>query len=510
MNYPVVFKNLALITGFTSVFMIPSLVVSIIYREFFSTFAFAGAILTSLFIGLMFYFWGRTESQKIYQREALALVGLSWIVVVSVGALPFFYSGTLTNPVDAFFESMSGFTTTGSTVIVDIEACSKSILFWRSMTQWAGGIGILVLFISVLPYLGAGGKQLFSLEAPGPESRTFKPHIRDTVKFILKLYASLTGMLFLLLRFEGMTSFDSICHAFTTVSTGGFSTKQSSIAGFNSPVIELTITIFMVIAAVNFAVYFAAIRNSGKSLFSDTETRVFLGILAISVMIVTLNLAGLQGNPGEEIAAAVTNEGLEGARYANIEQQNFLLPDAFRKALFQSVSIMTSTGFLTDDFDLWPHFSRTHLLLLMFIGGCAGSTAGGFKVIRIIMLLKMAYWRLEQSFRPHVVRALRVGDEVIEEPIQRRVSGFFVLYFCWFIVGTLFLSSSGLPFETATTAVLTTMNNIGPGLGLVGASMDFHLLSDASKLFLSFCMLLGRLEIFTLTVFLLPSFWRVK
>jgi trk system potassium uptake protein TrkH len=479
------------------------------YGERAESLAFAASVGICAIIGLTLRSAGRNAPDTMYQRESLALVGFSWILAACLGALPFMLSGTLPNPIDAFFESMSGFTTTGSTVLEDIEAAPRSILFWRSFTQWLGGIGIIILFIAVLPKLGAGGKQLFSLETPGPESKTFRPQIRGTAKFLLRLYLGLSLVMFILLLLEGMRPFEALCHTLSTVSTGGFSTRQGSVGAYNSPVIELTVIAYMVIAATNFGLFFAAIQGHGKTLWRDAEIRVFLGILVVATLLMTLNLMGLHGNPGLTSEGAFES-GFEGVRYEHIEEKNYEFGEAFRKSVFQAVSIMTTTGFVTDDFDVWPHFSRSLLLLLMFVGGCAGSTAGGFKVVRIIMLLKMAYWRLEQSFRPKTVRVLRVGDEVVNEDVQRRLSGFFVLYLLWFLVGTLLMSALGLPFETSTAAVIATMNNIGPGLGLVGANMDFHLLPPVAKLFLSFCMALGRLEIFTICVLFMPSFWKIR
>lgn len=509
MNYPLVTKYLSYIAIVCSIMMLPAFLCSIWYAERTATVAFATSAALCLLVALATYRLGKNAPDTMRQRESLALVGFSWILAAALGALPFVISGVLPNPIDAFFESMSGFTTTGSTVLVDIEAAPRSILFWRSMTQWLGGIGIAVLVVAVLPYLGAGGKQLFKLEAPGPESRSFRPRIRDTAKFLCQFYAGLTVVLFALLWLEGMTPFDAICHTFSAVSTGGFSTRQASLAAFEGDLIPLTILIFMVIAATNFGLFFAMLRGSRQPFWRDSEFRVFVGILVLATFLMTLNLMGIHGRPGPELKAAL-DQGYEGSRYLDIEDQTYAFTDALRMSAFQAGSIMTTTGFVTDDFDLWPHFSRSMLLVLMFVGGCGGSTAGGFKVVRVIMLVKMAYWRLERSFRPKTIRVVRVGEEVVEEEIQRQVSGFFVLYLVWFLFGTLLISAFGLPFETSTTAVLATMNNIGPGLGLVGANVDYHLLPPVTKLFLSFCMVLGRLEIFTICVLFLPSFWRSR
>lgn len=509
MNYPLVMKYLGIIGVAFAVAMIAPLCCGLWYGEYAAVGAFAASIAISAAVAAFLMWIGRKAPDTMYQRESLTLVGVTWILAAGLAAIPFVLSGTLSNPIDAYFESMSGITTTGSTVLQDIEGAPRCILFWRSMTQWLGGIGIAVLFVAVLPYLGAGGKQLFKLEAPGPESQTFRPRIRDTAAFLCRLYLGMSLVLFIILMIEGMSPFDAACHTFATVSTGGFSPRQTSLAAYDSVAIEMTITAFMLIAATNFGLYFAALRGHGSVIWKNTEFRVFLAIFAGASVLITLNLMGVHGNPGEELGTAI-KQGFEGTRYENIEQRNYGFVEAVRVASFQAASIMTTSGFVTADFDVWPHFSRTLLLVLMFVGGCGGSTAGGFKVVRVIMLFKMAFWRLEQTFRPKTIRVVRIGGEVVDDEIQRRVSGFFVLYLGWFAFGTLLLSAFGLPFETSISAIMATMNNIGPGMGLVGAVSDFSLLPMPVKLFLSFCMVLGRLEIFTICVLFIPSFWRSK
>jgi len=507
MNYSLVLKLLGFLAIAYAVAMLAPLGCALWYGEQASLVAFGASIGISAAVAIVLIWIGRHAPDTMRQRESLALVGITWFLASILGAFPFLLSGTFASPIDALFESTSGITTTGSTVLADIEAAPRSILFWRSMTQWMGGIGIAVLFVAVLPYLGAGGKQLFKLEAPGPESQSFRPRIRDTAAFLCRLYLGLTIVLFVIFLFEGMTPFDAICHTFTTVATGGFSTRQASIAAFDSVLIEGTVILFMVISAINFGLFFAMLKGDRTAVWRNTEFRVFIGILVFATAAITLNLMGVHGD-SRGAREGVIQQGVEGARYADAENREYAAGEALRMAAFQVASIGTTSGFVTADFDAWPHFSRSLLLLLMFVGACAGSTAGGFKIVRILMLLKMAFWRLEQSFRPKTIRIVRIGDDVVDEEIQRRVSGFFVLFSVWFVLGTLLLSAYGLPFETSTTAVLATLNNIGPGLGLVGASVDYHLLPPEVKLFLSFCMILGRLEIFTICVLFIPSFWR--
>ncbi len=509
MNYPLVMKYLGIIAVAFAVAMVAPLLCGLWYGEYAVCLAFVASIGLCVVTAGVLALIGRNAPDTMFQRESLALVGLTWFLAAGLAAIPFLLSGTLPNPADAYFESMSGITTTGSSVLQDIEGAPRSILFWRAMTQWLGGIGIAVLFVAVLPYLGAGGKQLFKLEAPGPESQSFRPRIRDTAVYLCRLYVGLSLALFILLMFEGMSPFDSICHTFATMSTGGFSTRQASIASFDSVAIEITLIVFMIIAGANFSLYFVALQGQPSALWRNAEFRVYLGILAVATGLITLNMMGLHGHPDEPLQEAIA-KGIEGTRYEEIETRTYGAGEALRASSFQVVSIMTTTGFVTDDFDIWPHFSRVLMLVLMFVGGCGGSTAGGLKVVRAIMLLKMAFWRLEQSFRPKTVRVVRVGSDIVDDEIQRRVSGFFVLYVMWVIIGTLLLSGFGLPFQTSTTAIMATMNNIGPGLGLVGAISDFSLLPSSVKLYLAFCMVLGRLEIFTICVLFVPSFWRSR
>lgn len=508
MNYRLVSKYLGYVSGAISVVMLLPLVWALYFREieaFWSIVLAAGA---SGIVASLLSFAGHGAKTTMHQREALALVGISWLLVAVLGSFPYIISGTL-GPVDAFFESMSGFTTTGATVLADIEAAPKSILFWRAFSQWLGGIGIVVLFISVLPYLGAGGKQLFKSEAPGPDARSLRPRIRDTAKFLYRVYLSFTAAQIVALLLAGMSLFDAICHTFTTISTAGFSTRQGSIGAYDSVAIELIIVVFMFISGVNFALYFAMLRGKWGAALRDTEFKVYVGIIVVCTVLITANLMGVRGD-NEEIVRASQEQGFEGGEDLVHDSPGYSFGQALRSALFQTVSIATTSGFGTDNFDAWPNFSRMLLVVLMFVGACGGSTAGGFKIVRVIMLLKMAYWRLEMSFRPKTIHMVRISGHVVDDDIQRRVSGFFVLYLLILVSGCLFMSALGLPFATATSSVIATMNNIGPALELVGPAMDYHLLPPIAKIYLSFLMIVGRLEIFTIFVLFIPSFWRSK
>lgn len=492
MNYRLVAKYLGHFIIAIGLLMVPSALWAIYFQEWHALRAFAESIGAILVIGAVLWFAGRNAPNRMFQREGLALVGVGWLATAAVGSLPYIFSGVL-DPVDAYFETMSGLTTTGSTVLVDIEAVYKSVLFWRSFTHWLGGMGIIVLFIAVLPYLGAGGKQLFKSESPGPDPRGLSPRIKDTASILYRLYVGLTVLQTILLMIAGMSFYDALCHTFGTLATGGFSTRNASIAAYDSVYIEIIIIVFMVLAGTNFALYYSMLRGEYTSLFKNTEWRLYMAILVIATIVITLNLLGLQGHtPG--MPEPATRE------YSPLE--------ALRVATFQVVSIMTTTGFGTDNFENWPYFSRMILMTLMLVGGCAGSTGGGIKVVRIIMLFKLAYRRLESTFRPKTIRAIRINDQVVEEDIQKTVYGFFVLYGIVLVSGSLYMAALGLPFETGVTAVVTALNNIGPGLQFVGPVENFAFIPDSGKVVLSLCMAMGRLELYSICVMFIPSFWK--
>lgn len=545
MNYRIVAKLLGYFCMAIGVLMTPSVLWALYFaifdgdtREWMALVAFGESMVISFAVGGVLATWGRSASDRFYQREALGLVGISWIVAAALGALPFVFDGIL-NPVDAYFESMSGFTTTGSSVfsVEMFTSTPRSIMFWRSFTHWLGGMGIIVLFIAVLPYLGAGGKQLFRSESPGPDPRGLRPRIRDTASILYKIYLGFTIAQTILLMFAGLNLYEALCQTFGTLATGGFSTEAASVAGFHSVAVDVIIIFFMVCAGTNFGLYFFLLRGNWKGFFRDTEWRIYVGIMAVATLLVTLNLMGVEGKDykveqrslqeqaGKSVEVLTLSDGAtgtverqsDGSVITSLEQPDGStrvvktyesFPQALRYAAFQVVSIMTTTGFCTDNFDIWPNFSRVLLLALMFIGGCAGSTGGGIKVVRVVMLVKMAYWRLESTFRPKTVRAIRVSGQVIDERIQRVVYGYFVLIIGWFALGSLFMSLLGLPLETAVTSVIATLNNIGPGLAGVGATQNFAAIPAIGKVFLSLSMVLGRLEVFSIMVLLLPAFWR--
>jgi trk system potassium uptake protein TrkH len=495
MNYRLIARYLGLLSLAIAGLMLVSVVWAAADREWTVLVEILLASLAAALAGLALWVFGRSAPERFLQREALGLVGLSWLWIAGLGALPFIFTGTF-GPLDAYFESMSGFTTTGASVLADFDGTPRAVMFWRSFTHWLGGMGIIVLFVAVLPYLGAGGKQLFKSEAPGPDPRGLRPRIKDTAKILYSIYVGFTVAQTVALMLAGLSLYEALCQTFGTLATGGFSTELRSISGFDSLAVELIIIVFMICAGTNFALYFAILRRNPWALFRDAEWRTYIGLLAAATLLITVSLLAAGG----DVTGDVPSPGDERTGpWA-----------ALRYAAFQVVSIMTTTGYATADFDNWPYFSRMGLLALMFVGGSAGSTGGGLKVVRIVMLLKMAYWRLESTFRPRTVRAIRIGGQVIDENMQRVASSFFVLWMGWFAVGALFMSALGLPLETALTSVAATLNNIGPGLADVGARQDYRAIPDAGKVFLTLSMALGRLELFSILVLLVPSFWRGK
>lgn len=500
MNYRLVTKYLGHFCFAIGLLMLPSALWAVVYREWGGLGALLGSAGVSCVTGYLLTLAGRNAPSEFHQREGLGLVGLSWILLAALGGLPYVFGGVFTNPVDAYFECMSGFTTTGSSVMTAecFATTPKCIMFWRSFTHWLGGMGIVVLFIAVLPYLGAGGKQMFKSESPGPDPRGLKPRIKDTASVLYKIYFGFTIAQTVALMLCGMSLFDALCHTFGSLATGGFSTQAASVGAYDSVAVETVIAFFMFCAGSNFALYFSLLGGNWKAIFKDTEWRVYLGILVGCTLAITVNLMGFEGT------FPVGDSPLP----AQVKTFSPSVGEALRHASFNVVSVMTTTGFCTVDFNTWPNFSRMLLVVLMFVGGCAGSTGGGIKVVRVVILLKMAYARLEQTFRPKMVRVVRVSGHVVDDGVQRTVYSFFVLYLMWFMVGSLFMSLLGLPFQTAVTSVAATLNNIGPGLSAVGATENFALVPTAGKLFLSLCMVLGRLELFSIMVLFVPSFWR--
>ncbi len=422
------------------------------------------------------------ESKKEFGvREGFAIVTFGWGAFALFGALPYLLSGAIPSVVDALFETMSGFTTTGATILVDIEALPPSVLFWRALTQWLGGMGFIVLSLAILPMLGVGGMQLFKAEMPGPTADRLKPRIQDTAKLLWGVYVLFTTIQVFLLLLGGMNFFDALCHAFTTLASGGFSTKNASIAAFDSAFIDWVTIFGMFLAAVNFALLYHALRGRGRLVWRNEEFRVFLWIaLAMIVLMVWIN------------HGAVYTSFVENVRYST----------------FQVVSILTTTGYGTADYALWPAAAQFLLIVAMLLGGCAGSTAGGMKVARLLLLFKHAHVQIYRLIHPRAVRLVKLGDAPVDREVMQGILGFFALWAGLFLFATILMAASGLDMVSAAGSVVATLAVIGPGFGTVGPVENYAHIVPFGKSVLIFCMLLGRLELFTVLVLFFPSFWR--
>ncbi len=478
MKFSVVIRHLGLIIAIVGLAMAAPVMISVINREPYVP-VLTGIALMTAALGTVLFLAVRVR-ETIGYREGFAMVTFGWVAATLFGALPFWMTGAIPGFADAFFESMSGFSTTGSSILSDIESLPRSLLFWRSLTHWLGGMGIMVLFVALLSQLGAGGMQVFRAEAPGPITEKIKPRISETAKILWLTYVILTVLETLLLRAAGLDWFDSLTHTFGTMATGGFSTRNLSVGAFDSPAVEWIIIIFMYAAGANFSLYYAALKNKSlKSFWNNEEFKLYTSVILGATLIIWLTLAG---------------------------EHSFFR--AVRLASFQVVSITTTTGFATDDYILWPGLAKGVLFLLMFVGGSAGSTGGGMKVSRYLVLLKHSGLQLKKFFHPRAVFSLKVGGKGYPEDIIISIFQFFFLYIFMVITGTMLMTGFGLDLKSALTAVLATLGNIGPGFGAVGPMENYAFLPDAAKYLLSFFMLVGRLEIFTVLVLFLPSFWR--
>lgn len=482
MQYRVIQRILGLLLVLFSSTHIPPLIVSFIYEDG-SWIAFFDALWITLLTGLILWFPVRRVRRELRLRDGFLVVVLFWTVLGLFGALPLYIS---TSPnlslTDAVFESISGLTTTGATVIVGLDELPKSILFYRQMLQWLGGMGIIVLAVAILPMLGVGGMQLYRAETPGPmKDSKLTPRINETAKALWYIYFSLTLACATAFWLAGMSVFDAISHSFSTVAIGGFSPHDASIGYFDSPAIEAICIVFMVLGGVNFALHFSAVRNASfKPYWHDEECRGYIAVLLLTalVCVFALLISGTADGPD----------------------------DALRKGLFHSVSIATTTGFATDAFYQWPPFIALLLIMASFIGGSAGSTGGGMKVIRFLLLLKQGMRELKRLVHPNAHLVIKMGGGALPEKVIEAVWGFFSAYVAVFIITMLFLLMTGMDQVTAFSAVAACLNNLGPGLGDVGA--HYGDISDAAKWVLCLTMLLGRLEIFTLLVLLTPAFWK--
>ncbi|PID78229.1 MAG: potassium transporter [Deltaproteobacteria bacterium] len=431
-------------------------------------------------IGLRFGFRHKTKS-AVSPREGMAVVTMGWIAVAFFGAFPFYFSGVIDTFGGAFFESISGFTTTGASVLTNIEASPKSVLLWRSFIQWIGGMGIVLFSIAILPFLGIGGMALYKAEVPSPVPDKLKPRLQETAKLLWWVYSLISILQLIALKLGGMSFFDSLCHTFTTMPTGGFSPKNLSVAHYDSAYIDTIIIIFMVLAGLNFSLHFQFLRGKRLSFFKDPESKFFLAVLLILSLVVTFDLMGSV-------------------------YDNFL--KAFRYASFQVVSIVTTTGFATADYELWPAMSQIIIFFCLFIGASAGSTGGGMKMMRVMISAKYCYKEIFGLIHPRAVRQVKIAGESVEDDIVHSILGFMLLYIGLFVIASVILAAMGVDFTTTLSAVASAIGNVGPGFGSVGPTDNYASIPEAGKWLLSLCMLFGRLEIYTVITLFVPAFWK--
>ncbi len=481
MRWRFILNIIGILTFFFGLTMIFPLIVGLYYQDS-SVIPLLESMGITALAGLIVYLIFRKDRvEVISQREGMAIVAVGWTVVGFCGAIPFYLGDGFYTFTDAFFESVSGFTTTGASILTNIEAVSKGLLFWRSFIQWLGGMGIIVLSVAILPFLGVGGMQLYKAEVPSPVPDKLKPRIRDTAKILWQVYALISLAQVILLLLGGMSLFDALCHTFTTMPTGGFSTRNASVAHYDSVYFDCVIILFMLLAGINFSLHYQMLRGKTLAFWQDSECRFFLGTVLVLVCLV-----------GWDVFKSV---------YATIGE-------ALRYGAFQVVSIVTTTGFATADYEQWPAMSQLILLLSMFIGASAGSTGGGMKCLRIMLCFKYCYKELFSLVHPRAVSLIKIGGKTVPDDVMRSVLGFMALYVGLFAISSVVLAGTGVDFITAIGAVAASIGNIGPGFGMVGPAENYAAIPAFGKWLLAWCMLLGRLEIFTVIILVVPEFWR--
>lgn len=451
------------------------------------------AALVTLLMGSMAMFYTKNHTKEIQRKEGYSIVTFGWIIMSLSGTLPYLFSETMPSFTEAFFETVSGYTTTGASILTDVEALPQGILLWRSLTHWVGGMGIIVLAVAILPLLGIGGMQLFVAEAPGPAGDKLHPRITDTAKRLWLIYMGYTGLQTLLLHWAGMSFFDAINHALATLSTGGFSTKNASLAYWNDqPLIQYITILFMILAGSNFVLSYFAFKGKIQRILKDEEFKIYTLLIAAFTIIVAL-MVYIQANvPVSQYHPQVWGEA----------------ESAFRHAFFQVVSVITTTGFVTADFTRWTPFLTVFFFGLMFLGGSAGSTSGGVKIIRNLLIIKNGFQEFKQALHPHAILPLRYNEKTVNPHILHKIMGFFMLYLLIFIIGALGLGYLGLDFESAIGGAASSLGNVGPALGDLNPVVNFSALPPVGKWWCSFLMLLGRLEVFTVLIILTPYFWK--
>ncbi len=482
MNVRLVLRVVAIIVAIVCILMlIPTGIALASSEKRCTVYFFATIALGTCFSFFTILLTAKCRKDLVTPRDGFLLVCLSWVASAGLGALPFYLSGTVPTYTDAFFETMSGFTTTGASILLDIESLPRSVLFWRSLTHWLGGMGIVVLTIAFLPLLGVGGLHLIRAEAPGPTVEKIAPRITETTKVLWLIYLGLTFAETLLLMLGRMEIFDALTHTFGTLATGGFSPKNLSVGHYSMPYVHIVVTVFMMFAGTNFGLYYRLISGRFRDIATNTEVKVYLCIFFVSAIL----LAWI----------------LHGQVYESFGK-------SLRYGSFQAASIFTTTGFTTADFDAWPAPAKGILFTLMFIGGSSGSTGGGIKVIRIVTLFKLGINEMKYLLHPRGIYTIKINGIPVRKDISYTISGFVFLYILFLIITTLVVSSGGYDLVTSFSTSLVTVGNIGPGFGKIGPTLNYSFYPDYIKWFLSFAMLVGRLEVYTVLVLFMPWFWR--
>ena len=486
-----ILKILGMLLGFLSFSMFPSILWSFYFNESNEILSISFSIAITLAFALILYFssyFFKENKHDISSADAFTIVTLGWILTAFFGAFPYYLSQNGLSFIDSFFESMSGFTTTGATILgqstLPIESLGHGLLFWRSFTQFLGGIGIVVFSIALLPLLGIGGVQLFKAEVAGPTADKITPRIKQTAKLLWSIYLGLTTIVFVLFYLQGMTFFDSICHSFTTISTAGFSTHTESIKYFNSPGIEWTMIIFMFISGISFTLHYIFFAKRKFDYFNNEEFRTYFFLFFIILIVVFINLS---------------------TSSSNLYKFNF---DTFRHSAFTVTSLLTTSGFVTENYEIWPHLSVCLFFFLFFIGASAGSTTGGIKIVRTLLIFKYIYFEIKRLIHPNVVYNIKIGKKNISEDIIKNTLGFYLFYIMIFVLFSIFISFYNIDLLSALSISASSLGNIGPGLGTIGPYDNWGHLPNAVKIISSFCMLLGRLEIFTVMVLVSRIFFK--
>ena len=479
-NFKTIIRIIGILLLLETVMFLVCSSVSFYYRESdMLDFWKAGGITAG--IGLLLAALGKGGERQLTRRDGYVLVSFAWVAFSLFGMLPFYIGGYIPDIADAFFETMSGFSSTGATILDDIESLPHGILFWRSMTQWIGGLGIIMFTIAVLPIFGVSGLQVFAAEASGPTHDKVHPRIGITAKWIWSIYTGITTLLVCLLMLGGMDWFDSICHAFATTGTGGFSTKQASVAYYNSPYIEYVISIFMFISGINFTLVLLFVNRKFKKFIGNAELKFYFGSVVLFTAVIAI------------VLYYTSPMGME---------------ESFRKSLFQVISLQTSTGFATDDYMQWTPVLWGLLTIIMLMGACAGSTTGGLKCIRMVILTKVSRNEFKHILHPNAILPVRINKQVISPSIVSTVLAFCFIYISIIVIGTLLMMAMGVGAEESMGCVISSIGNMGPGLGETGPAYSWNALPDAAKCLLSFLMLLGRLELFTVLLLFTPDFWK--